>query len=78
MELPQLFPALVRLRLLYSEAEALFDRINRIDRMNPQILIKHCQSRFGDATHCPSIILFIPLILSKFRWAASINGMVTP
>jgi hypothetical protein len=45
--------------------------------MNTQIFIKQRQSLFGDAAHCPSIILFIPLILSRFRRAASINGMVT-
>jgi hypothetical protein len=52
---------------LYSEEKTLFDRINRIDRMNAQILIKQCQSLFGDPTPCPSIILFIPLILSNLR-----------
>jgi hypothetical protein len=62
---------------LYSEEKTLFDRISRIDRKNMQNLIKQHQLLFGDAAHCPSIILFIPLILSKFRWAASINGMVT-
>jgi hypothetical protein len=45
--------------------------------MNTRILIKQRQSLFGDAANCPSIILFIPLILSKLRWAASIKGMVT-
>jgi hypothetical protein len=44
--------------------------------MNTQILIKQPHYLFGDAAHYLSIILFIPLILSKFLWAASINGMV--
>ena len=51
--------------------------MNRIDRMRRQILIGQRQSLFGDAAHRSSIILFIPLILSKLRLAASINDMIT-
>jgi hypothetical protein len=38
--------AALHLSRLYSEEKTLFDRINRIDRMNAQILFKERQSLF--------------------------------